>query len=483
MLHAASVTMQPREMPVLCLPSARVLSQPGHTFRRDDRGELVSLAEALTRSWATDAHLVGYAARRYDQRDRWRLNSAAVERGDLRIAMGLLVIDCDAPGHEASPQWRAELRGKLQRLEAVHSGLVAYQTRGGARLLWRLGTPHKIASATDARAWTAAYRGAVDYLADRFDIQADRACDDWTRLFRLPRVIRDGEMQAGEIVAGDVANIGTIDLAELSGPARGVRIEPAGDNEAAAPDVSTSATDASPRDQPGTLARGDRTARQRGAYAETDPGSPFIDPTGPGPHGADLEDLATDLEELGGIRAGHYEPALLRLCRDAGLLLAEREPGVWAIRCPRSTLHTADTGGTILYADTGTGTIKCMHAHCAGVDTAGWLQALGVAASNVETTTVTVKRAFPNDGERLRLELQRADGSLISCRISSPPRGPLARWRALWNAAGVDVPSDCNPAGDLGDACHELEGRTLDIEYDISAARSNPVVRFLVPVA
>lgn len=113
----------------------------------------------------------------------------------------LLAIDYDLPDHGA---WTPEL------IEQVHAALaqagatnpliaqpsIAYMTRGGFRLVWLLSVPIPI----EGR------RGLVDLLPGLVasmhvaNIHVDPSCKDWTRIFRLPRVMRD-VMEHGKVVA------------------------------------------------------------------------------------------------------------------------------------------------------------------------------------------------------------------------------------------------------------------------------------------
>src|SRR5262249_55882197 len=67
-----------------------------------------------------------------------------------------------------------------------------YRTRGGYRIVLHLDQPHTIKNAADGFAWKALYRACASHLAERYGIVADPNCADWTRLFRLPHVTRDG---------------------------------------------------------------------------------------------------------------------------------------------------------------------------------------------------------------------------------------------------------------------------------------------------
>lgn len=264
------------------------------------------LGEALRRRFANDAHFTAYSSPL-----GCRLTRAHV--GTVPIALGWLVFDVDAPGHTATPEWRAELSAKLEALEAVHPGFFSYETRGGARLIWCLSRPFEISSEADASEWSVRYGLACDELA-RFRIEADRSCADWQRLYRLPFVTRDGAKQDPAIV-GDAAAIGAFELPEVSAHQRA------------------------------------RIARNCNV----------------------LSPAAGRVHALGEERD---RGVLFELLDARGDVLRELRPGVWVVRCPNEREHTSGTTGdtsTLLFESNtlaGPGAIYCQHAHCRKIRTA-----------------------------------------------------------------------------------------------------------------
>jgi hypothetical protein len=123
--------------------------------------------------------------------------------------MVLLVVDVDGPGHKRESAWWADELLKLEALAAAHPGGFFYATRGGYRLVYRLASPVVIRTVDDKEAWRERYRRELLYLARRFDIVGDPACSDITRLFRLPRVIREaGAPVEDHPTMGDPAALG-----------------------------------------------------------------------------------------------------------------------------------------------------------------------------------------------------------------------------------------------------------------------------------
>lgn len=175
----------------------------------DERDEIAydSLAEVLVAQFPFDAHFAAYSvpatARRLGVNSASRLG---------RVPVVLAIFDVDDPdktGGQARADWWAAERLKLARISEAHPNPFAYRTRGGYRLLWRLPRPVYIFDDTDAAAWRSLYCAWLHYLNRRFEIVGDRACKDWTRLYRLPHATRDEGGTPEELdVIGDVRRIG-----------------------------------------------------------------------------------------------------------------------------------------------------------------------------------------------------------------------------------------------------------------------------------
>lgn len=151
------------------------------------------LVDALTRPHAVDAHTVQYAATD-DEHGRHRLTTAALTRGVVpSMVLQLVDVDCAAAhkvGGEAGEAWRAAEAVKVARLRAEHPGVVAYDTRGGYRLVALLRDPVAITDAHAVSRWRTLVARRLAWLAREYDITGDGACVDWTRLYRLPRATR-----------------------------------------------------------------------------------------------------------------------------------------------------------------------------------------------------------------------------------------------------------------------------------------------------
>lgn len=210
-------------MNVLVIPDPQLTrAWPGH----EDAPELVAvpLAEALTRAWQSDAHFAAYRAP-----SRRRRLSGADPQGRALWTLGeiprmaLLVVDVDHEETHAenkrrkaagqSPlavpnDWRVAERAKVDELRAAHPGVVMYETRGGYRIVARLAEDHEIRDAASKAAWRAWYLRQLGYLSHAFGIVGDPACDDWTRVYRLPRATRGGGRPEDHPIVGDCDTIG-----------------------------------------------------------------------------------------------------------------------------------------------------------------------------------------------------------------------------------------------------------------------------------
>lgn len=163
----------------------------------------VPLAVALSATWKTDAHFTAY-----ETHAPVRVNKEAL--GSLPVRMVLFVVDVDGKDHKADEAWREAERAKIKR--AVAGGAFAYETRGGYRLVWMLSELFTLERAADAARWKASYVRNLERLKEEYGIAGDEKCSDFGRLFRLPRVLREGT-PLDLPTYGDVWSIGTRDFA------------------------------------------------------------------------------------------------------------------------------------------------------------------------------------------------------------------------------------------------------------------------------
>ncbi|HEY1813621.1 MAG TPA: hypothetical protein VGG74_14820 [Kofleriaceae bacterium] len=162
-------------------------------------------------SW--DAHFSSYSAPAHPHRLDGSALALLADRGEA-ISMQLFVIDVDGPGHVATPEWLAAERPKIDALLAAHAGAYVYTTRGGYRICYALPRglrAFRLLDVSRREQWSASYKAWLDYLSDTFRIVGDPSCKDWTRLYRLPRVRRDGVDVVPELELGDPNELGVWD--------------------------------------------------------------------------------------------------------------------------------------------------------------------------------------------------------------------------------------------------------------------------------
>lgn len=143
----------------------------------------ITLGDAMRTAWETDAHIVQYAPTndhewRHRKRDQ-----------DIEIAFHFAMFDLDFKNHHEDRQ-QAEDFNRLLRICSVidNQPNFVYPTWGGARIGF-------IIKPTDDPVWfESRYQALLAILADLFKLSGSGyAVDqtkDWTRLFRLPRVMR-----------------------------------------------------------------------------------------------------------------------------------------------------------------------------------------------------------------------------------------------------------------------------------------------------
>ncbi len=155
------------------------------------------LRTALLTPWDTDAHVQLVE----DTRPEEVLPPGAEGRA-YRFSLSLLdhphaehvrlvaaVADLDRPGHAPWPSRAAALLAVAVLREAYPEATV-YSTRAGVRLLWELAAPVPVRF---ARSWLTQWHAhAARQMPPELGLTWDPSAAEWTRIFRLPRVRRDG---------------------------------------------------------------------------------------------------------------------------------------------------------------------------------------------------------------------------------------------------------------------------------------------------
>lgn len=161
-------------------------------------------SDVLSRSYRSDAHFAAYSYPHVPHRLSYN-----VLDGKHKPAMVLAVFDVDDREKRegvARESWLTIERGKIDRLIGDYPGLFVYQTTGGYRIVGALERPLEIESKSYADQWASLYISWCNFLERCYEIKADHV-KDWTRLFRLPRVLRNGKPTDGFLL-GDPKNLG-----------------------------------------------------------------------------------------------------------------------------------------------------------------------------------------------------------------------------------------------------------------------------------
>jgi hypothetical protein len=169
----------------------------------------IDLEAALRTKWDTDAHFVMYAADDGAGEEMYaRINKGAfvpqLEQAGGRVVVRALVFDHDLPRDAASgekQEWSAEsldeFLGSLS--EAVGDSTLEptwwYTTLHGSRFVYVLDEP------VGPQEAEAMMLGIMDEFRKR-GIELDDACKDWTRMFRLPHVEREGHGRYESMLLG-----------------------------------------------------------------------------------------------------------------------------------------------------------------------------------------------------------------------------------------------------------------------------------------
>jgi hypothetical protein len=144
-------------------------------------GACVGLEGIATR-YHTDAHFMPVAGL---EGTACRPNKGLEEHiPSILVTMKVVDVDSGKKGEDIS-EW---LEGEHIKIDAIPETPGYYQTNNGYRLLWVEPTPLTPAAHEES------YPAFLDWLEKTYGIVGDPTCRNWTRLFRLPFVVRDGEV-------------------------------------------------------------------------------------------------------------------------------------------------------------------------------------------------------------------------------------------------------------------------------------------------
>jgi hypothetical protein len=307
---------------VTVMQHAKIMGWPledaSSRYRAEDKAYVLTLSNALSRTYRTDAHFTQYSSP-----NGRRLKIAAT--GQVTVYIHVIVFDVDCPEVHGQPEpapvsWRCEAREKVLALRAAHPGLYFYETRGGMRLIYRQPIPFEVACHEDVMQWKQDYAVTAAYFKRCFDLDVDLACSDWTRLFRLPRATRKpGGAPESYPTAGDENNIGSIWFV------------PEEEDHALAKQLLPNAY---------------QTKR--------------------------IVDYSPTMADGYGV--------FYHLLRARGLIIREFGRAAFVIRCPNEAQHSCGVTGdrsTVLYLPHSghtLGRIWCLHGHCSGLRAQDWMR-------------------------------------------------------------------------------------------------------------
>ncbi len=149
-----------------------------------------SFEEVLYTRHMSDAHFVSYCVPGDDFLPRMTIPLLSkLQAMGTNVYASMLVFDWDTPNHVPLTEglfndFFAQLTGVASEFPLALNWTFLYPTRAGCRLLYVLKSPIVVQRAE------AFHRGIVLGFKQR-GIALDEGCSDWTRLFRLPFVVRD----------------------------------------------------------------------------------------------------------------------------------------------------------------------------------------------------------------------------------------------------------------------------------------------------
>lgn len=149
---------------------------------------VTQIETALSTEYPTDAHITGYGV---PDESAWpRLNVEATRHLPHEPQMRVVFADLDRTGHSKWPS-SEDAKAAVDTLGALFPDAAVYATGGGARLVWWLANPVPVGR------YKAFYAGVIRRVSaalagSGLPLEVDPSADQWTRLFRLPWVLRDG---------------------------------------------------------------------------------------------------------------------------------------------------------------------------------------------------------------------------------------------------------------------------------------------------
>jgi hypothetical protein len=165
------------------------LDKEGNHFT-PDKQEIMSLKDAMDTRFPDDRHFTAYTLHGLENEGWPRLSKQALQSFEelVKVDMGILTFDWDCPNHaEWTPELYADFFAKLFELDGqLGNWRYCYTTLHGARVIYTLSTAVPVTAGEQ-------YIATLFLMFKEAGLDVDPACKDWTRLFRCPRVLRDGK--------------------------------------------------------------------------------------------------------------------------------------------------------------------------------------------------------------------------------------------------------------------------------------------------
>lgn len=185
----------PQSLPVFGVARDARVKGVSHIDDEPEPLALASFEEAFNSPWKSDAHFVTYTPIGMGDGDPFpRINKPAlggIREAGYDLIRHTLAIDWDTPDHKpwgetaTSHDFEMALFDAADKCPWVGDFACLYFTRSGARLVYVLDEPLPVEESEDRLRWMVRRLREAGFLCDEL-------CD-WTRLYRLPMVVRDGE--------------------------------------------------------------------------------------------------------------------------------------------------------------------------------------------------------------------------------------------------------------------------------------------------
>lgn len=180
------------KVPVFSTRFVSAWGKRGDTSVTEDMeiNELTDLREALEHEYDTDAHGAAYMIEGEESCARLAKDVLRIEDVTNRLKMVAAFVDLDRHAHSEWPDVDSAVRN-VSLLSRLFPNAAIFTTRRGIRIVFLLARP------TPALAYSQVAGAIVNDVKEKIctaavDVEVDDTTVEWTRLFRMPKVMRDG---------------------------------------------------------------------------------------------------------------------------------------------------------------------------------------------------------------------------------------------------------------------------------------------------